>query len=109
RSGVEAKVTVQPSHGLSNEEVEKLVLESVEHAREDFTARRLIELRNKADAEVRHTEKMLASHSAELSDAVRQRIEAAMVLVRERIQGGDVDRLQQAIDELGSATAALAE
>ena len=35
-----AKVTVQPSHGLTNDEVERLVLESVEHARADFHARR---------------------------------------------------------------------
>src|SRR5439155_26931737 len=87
RSGQEAKVTVQPSHGLSNDEVEKLVLESVEHARTDFTARRLIELRNKADAEARHTEKGLASQGTRLSDAQRQRIEAALAVVRERIQG----------------------
>jgi Fe-S protein assembly chaperone HscA len=109
RSGKEAKVTVQPSHGLTNEEVEKLVMESIEHAREDHTARRLIELRNKADAEVRHTEKMLAAHGAELSEAVRQRIEAVVVLVRERMQGTDVDRLQHALDEMASATGSLAE
>jgi Fe-S protein assembly chaperone HscA len=109
RSGKEAKVTVQPSHGLTNEEVEKLVLESVDHAREDFTARRLIELRNKADGEVRHTEKLLASHGAELSEAIRERIRSAIVMVRERIQGDDLDRLQQVVDELASATGPLAE
>ena len=56
RSGQQASVTVQPAHGLSPDEVEKLVLESVEHAHEDFTARRLIELRNKGEADVRYTE-----------------------------------------------------
>src|SRR5437879_5255865 len=77
RSGQEAKVTVQPSHGLSDEEVERLVLESVEHAREDFNARRLIELRNKADAEVRHTEKALAAEGANLPPGQREAVEAA--------------------------------
>src|SRR5947209_8443564 len=51
RSGKEAKVTVQATHGLSQDEVERMVLESVEHAREDFHARRFIELKNKADAD----------------------------------------------------------
>ena len=37
RSGQEMTVTVQPSHGLSQDEVERLVLESVEHAHDDFT------------------------------------------------------------------------
>src|SRR5207247_1972744 len=109
RSGQEAKVTVQPSHGLTEGEVEKLVLDSVEHARADFTARRLIELRNRADAEVRHTEKALAAQGAQLSAEPRARVEQAVARTRERIQGEDVDRLQQAVDELAAATSPLAE
>src|SRR5207244_10279586 len=37
RSGKEAKVTIQPSHGLNDTEVDQLVLESVEHGSADFT------------------------------------------------------------------------
>src|SRR5439155_6453053 len=78
RSGKEAKVTVQPSHGLTDAEVEQLVLDSIEHARTDFTARRFIELKNKADVTVRHTEKALADSGDQLSKAERQRIEEAL-------------------------------
>ena len=74
RSGQQIQVTVQPAHGLSQEEVERLVLESVEHAHEDFTARLLIELRNKADGELRHTEKGLAVAGDKLTAGQRQRI-----------------------------------
>ena len=102
-------MTVQPSHGLSEEEVERLVLESVEHARADFTARRLIQLRNKAESEVRHTDKALAAHGDKLSLEQRQRIDAALARVRQAIQGEDVNRLQEAADELASATVLLAE
>src|SRR5437879_3200479 len=109
RSGKEAKVTVQPCHGLTDDEVERLVLESIEHARADFGTRRLIELRNKADAEVRHTEKALAAQGANLAAEQRQRVEAAVTRTRQVIQGDDVDRLQEAADELASATAPLAE
>src|SRR5262245_37692691 len=109
RSGQEAKVTVQPSHGMTDDEVERLVLESIEHARADFTARRLIELRNKADAEVGHTEKALAAQGMNLPAEQRQRIEAAVTWARQAIAGDDVDRLQEAVDELASATAPLAE
>ncbi|MBI1918145.1 MAG: Fe-S protein assembly chaperone HscA [Planctomycetes bacterium] len=109
RSGQEAKVTVQPSHGMTDDEVERLVLESIEHARADFSARRLIELRNKADAEVRHTEKALATQAANLPAEQRQRVEAAVTRTRQAIAGDDVDRLQEAVDELASATAPLAE
>jgi Fe-S protein assembly chaperone HscA len=109
RSGQELKVTVQPSHGLSSEEVEKMVLESIEHAREDFGARRLIELRNKADADLRHTEKGLAAEGANLTAEERMRIDAAVPRVREAMQGGSGDRLQEALDELNRATVPLAE
>jgi molecular chaperone DnaK (HSP70) len=109
RSGKEAKVTVQPSHGLTNDEVERMVLESVEHAREDFTARRLIELRNKADGDLRHTEKGLAAEGANLPAEQRQRIESAIARVRETMPGDDGNRLQQALDELNAATTPLAE
>jgi hypothetical protein len=49
---------VQPSHGLNHDEVERLVLESVEHARADFNTRRFIELKNKTDAD----QKEITSH-----------------------------------------------
>jgi molecular chaperone DnaK len=109
RSGQEAKVSVQPSHGLSKEEVERLVLESVENARTDFQARRFIELKNKADADLRHTAKGLAQEGVDLSPAQRQRIDAAAGAVRQGMTGTDGDRLQQALDELNQATLPLAE
>jgi Fe-S protein assembly chaperone HscA len=113
RSGREATVTVQPSHGLSNAEVEKLVLESVEHAHDDFTARRFIELRNKADADLRHTDKALAQAGGQLTDDERARIASASAEVRAALGGretnpADVDRLQRAVSDLGAATQNLA-
>src|SRR5205807_4412851 len=87
RSGKEAKVTVQPSHGLSQDEVERLVLESVEHARSDFHARRFIELKNKADGDLRHTLKGLETEGANLDAETRQRIETAAAAVRSAMKG----------------------
>jgi Fe-S protein assembly chaperone HscA len=109
RSGQELKVTVQPSHGLSGDEVEKMVLESIEHAREDFGARRFIELKNKADADLRHTEKGLAAEGGNLSADERQWIDAAITRTRSAMQGDSGDQLQEALDELNKATLPLAE
>jgi molecular chaperone DnaK (HSP70) len=108
RSGQEASVTVQPSHGLTNEEVERMVLESVEHAREDFTARRFIELKNKAETDLRHTERALEHSGGELSADQRRGIEAAVAAARAAMQGHDVDALQKAVAQLGEATNPLA-
>jgi len=109
RSGQEAKVTVQPSHGLSRDEVEQLVLDSIEHAREDFAARQLIELKNKADADLRHTERALAEEAIQLSDEQRGRINAAKARVQSAKEGDSGDVLHQALDELNAATLPLAE
>src|SRR5207249_7314110 len=81
RSGQAMAVTVQPAHGLSEEEVERLVLESVEHAHADFTARRLIELKNKAEGELRHTEKGLTAAGDKLRADQRESIESAVAAV----------------------------
>ncbi len=109
RSGQEARVTVQPSHGLSKEEVERLVLESVDNARSDFQARRFIELKNKADADLRHTDKGLSQEGVDLTPEQRTRIEEAAAAVRQAMTGTDGDRLQRALDELNQATLPLAE
>jgi molecular chaperone DnaK len=109
RSGQAMTVTVLPAHGLSQDEVERLVLESVEHAHADFTARRLIELKNKADGELRHTEKGLSAAGGEIDAAERQRVEAAVAAVRTAKDGDSPDRLQAALDALAAATQPLAE
>ena len=109
RSGQQAQVTVQPSHGLTQDEVEQMVLDSVEHARDDYNARRFIELKNKAEADLRHTEKALRTEGVELSNEQRREIESACEQLREAMQSEDVDALQKSLDAVNSATVPLAE
>jgi Fe-S protein assembly chaperone HscA len=108
RSGVQAQVTVQPGHGLTRDEVEQLVVESVEHAHEDFTARRLIELKNKATGDLRHTEKALAEAGGRLTAEQQAKIVTATADLRAAIGGTDLAGLQQAIDAFTTATNSLA-
>jgi molecular chaperone DnaK (HSP70) len=108
RSGQEMTVTVQPAHGLSEEEVERLVLESVEHAHADFTARRLIELKNKGNTDLKHTEKGLAEAGERLTADQRRAIDEAVWAVRAEMSGEDGGRLQAALDQLNAATLPLA-
>lgn len=109
RSGQEMSVSVQPSHGLTNDEVERMVLESVDYAREDFNARRFIELKVKAEGELRHTEKALAEHGSILSEPEQEKIQEAIQAVREAMEREDVDQLQQMLDALSQSTSGLAE
>jgi molecular chaperone DnaK len=109
RSGQQASVEVRAAHGLSQAEVEALVLQSVEHAHADFRARQWIEYRNKAEADLRHAEKAMAASGAGLSDGERGRIDAATADLRSAMAGDDPTALQQAVTAFGHATAPLAE
>jgi molecular chaperone DnaK len=108
RSGKEATVTVQPSHGLSRDEVEQMVLESVEHAHEDFAARRIIELKNKAKSDLGYTKRALERVGGELSAEERQHVDAAIAVTEAAMAGTDVDALHRAVAKLGEATQPLA-
>lgn len=109
RSGREASVEVKAAHGLSQDEVERLVLESVEHAHEDFTARRFIELKNKADADLRHTAKGLAVAGQDLTPEQKATIDRVTAELKSALEGKDVDALQRATDRFNQATTPLAE
>lgn len=106
RSGVKASVEVKAGHGLSEDEVERLVLESVTHAPEDFAARQLIDMRAKADADLRHAEKALAKLT--LTPEERLSVEAAMTTLRSALTA-DAPTLRAAVSAFDQATAPLAE
>jgi len=109
RSGVAAKVEVTAGHGLSPEEVERMVLDSVEHAHSDFTTRRLIELRNKADADLRAMAKVMTDVGDQLTGEQRAAVELASAELRTAMAGEDVDALQRASAAFNKATIPPAE
>lgn len=108
RSGAEAGIEIQPSHGLSREEVETMIRESIETAKEDFAVRRLVELKVKAESNLGHTEKGLRQAGEKLSGEERERIGSAAAAVRAAVGGNDADELQRALDRLDEAATPLA-
>ncbi|WP_020469087.1 molecular chaperone DnaK [Zavarzinella formosa] len=109
RSGQQASVTVQAAHGLSSDEVDQLVMDSVAHAHADFTARRFIEFHNKAKADLKHTDKALAETGDSLTSEQRQTVNEAREAVIAAMNGNDVEVLQDAVTTLGKVTTPLAE
>ena len=59
RTGIEQQIEVKPSYGLTDEDVERMLIESFEHAEADFEARLLIDARNEAEAVITATERSL--------------------------------------------------
>ena len=88
---------MQPSHGLSQDEVERLVLESVEHAHEDFAARRLIELARRHSATLVTTGKDMA-RLAGAEGPCRQLAQSTRVLpVRLALADADAELLMSLV------------
>ena len=114
-SGVKSEITVKPSYGLTDEEVERMLLESFEHAESDVEARMLIEARNEAETVVRATEKSLAS--PELAAGAREdlapgelsAIESALADLRSALAGGGRAAIEQKTQVLNDVTRHLAE
>ena len=115
RTGIEQVIEVKPSYGLTDEEVERMLIESFEHAEADFEARLLIDARNEAEAVVLATEKSLRRSDFktlvgdDLSPEELARIEAALADTRSAISGTDRERIHTATHELNHATRHLAE
>src|SRR5258708_12222137 len=59
RTEIEQTVEVKPSYGLTDEQVEQMLVDSFEHAEADFAARLLIDARNEAETVIHATEKTL--------------------------------------------------
>jgi len=115
RTGIEQQTTVTPSYGLTDEEVERMLIESFEHAEADFEARLLIEARNESEAVVNAAEKSLRRPDFDelvgddLAPGELTRIEAALAATRAAMAGTDRDRIHEATHELNHATRHLAE
>ena len=79
RTNVEQTIEVKPSYGLTDEQVERMLLDSFEHAEADFEARLLIEARNEAETVVLATEKSL--RSPEFGDIARHELSGGRAAV----------------------------
>jgi molecular chaperone DnaK len=110
RSGKEAEIQVQPSYGLTDEQVEGMILDSFDNAEEDFRRRQLIEARNEVATITAALDKGKKSPawSQLTSDEKRQiaKLEKALSAVNAE---DDYQAIRKAIDTLNQGTMRLAE
>ncbi len=115
RTDVEQAIEVKPSYGLTDDEVERMLLDSFEHAEADFAARLLIESRNEAETVIQATEKFLRAPdfgdvaTAELEPGEPERILAGLAALKAVIDGGDRTAIDAKTHDLNEATKHLAE
>ncbi len=110
RSGKESEIEVQPSYGLTDDQVESMILDSFDYAEEDFRQRQVIEARNEADTILAALEKGKKSPGwGQLTSDERKKIaklEKALIGVKAE---DDHQAIRKAIDVLNQGTMRLAE
>jgi Fe-S protein assembly chaperone HscA len=110
RTGEQHSIEVQPSYGINDTEIERMLEESIEYAEQDFAERQLIEARTESEAILAATTKALANpQSAEIPVAERATIETAIAALKQSVSGTDYKLIRKHIEELNHATEHLAE
>jgi Fe-S protein assembly chaperone HscA len=110
RSGQQHSMEVTPSYGLTDEQVEAMILASIEHAEEDFRERQVREARVEADQILAALDKA-KDHSAwdTLSGEDRAAVKAAQNQLLLAYHGDDHQLILAKVEELNQATHLLAE
>jgi len=110
RSGKEAEIEVQPSYGLTDEQVEKMILASFDNAEEDIRLRQVIEARNEAETILTALEKGRKNAAWEqLSSRERANIQGQKTALQATMKEEDYQAIRIAIDALNQGTLRLAE
>jgi molecular chaperone DnaK len=110
RNGQQHSIEVQPSYGINDTEIERMLEESIEYAEQDFAERQVIEARTESEAILSATQKALTSPAAaELSAEDRSKIETSVGALKQSVAGSDYKLIRKHIDELNHATERLAE
>jgi molecular chaperone HscA len=103
-TGAAQSITVKPSHGLTDEEIEQMLLDSIDHAEDDIQARQVREQRVDAERVLAEAHRQLGEHASLLQDGERATIDAAMARVRELMKGEDFLKLKEAVHALDEAS-----
>ncbi|RYY35964.1 MAG: Fe-S protein assembly chaperone HscA [Sphingobacteriaceae bacterium] len=109
RSGVKQEVEVKPTYGITDDQVEQMLMDSITHAKDDVSQRMVIEARTEGEQMVYTVERFLQKHTtavtAEETATTHEYIEA----LKASLATGDKDLIHKKIDELNELTRPFAE
>jgi len=110
RSGKESEIEVQPSYGLTDEQVEGMILDSFDYAEEDFRQGQVIEAHNEANTMLAALDKGRKSPAwGQLTSLERNNIDKLATALNAVAPQDDYQAIRTAIDALNQATMRLAE
>ncbi len=109
RSGVEQSIEVKSQYGLTDEDLEKMLLDSITHAKDDIALRALVEARTEGEQLLSTTEKFIQKNTALLGKEEMMTTAAAMQALQLAITMEDKDLIHAKIEELNNISRPYAE
>ena len=109
RSGVKQEVEVKPTYGITDEQVEKMLLDSIQNAKEDVSKRMIIEARTEGEQMVYTVERFLEKNGAQVSEQEADDTHKLISALKSSLNSGDKDLIHKSIDELNEFTRPFAE
>jgi molecular chaperone HscA len=109
RSGVEQKIDVKPQYGLTDEELETMLLDSLQNAKEDMNYRSLQEARTEAQQLIYVTQRFIEKNKTELSTTEIEQTQHFLDLLIKATNNDNKDEILKAHDELNDFTKTFAE
>jgi molecular chaperone DnaK len=108
-TGKEQKIRIEASSGLSDTEINRMVKDAEEHAKEDEDRRSKVEARNQLDSLVYQVEKDTGEWGDKVSEQTRERIKQALTGAKEALKGNELSAINSARDELMQAFSAAGQ
>ncbi len=109
RSGTEQEITIKSQYGISEEEMAKMLLDSIQNAQEDMTARALLEARNEGNSLIAASAKFIEQNHEWLDEEQITGIESRVKNLEQTIAATDKDAINAAMQELNDFSRPLAE
>jgi molecular chaperone HscA len=109
RSGVAQSIEVKPQYGLTDAEVEKMLLDSLTHAKEDMHTRALVEAATEAEQMLATTEKFMSKHKELLTTDEITTTHNQMQQLKDAIAAKDKNRIQKETEQLNEVSRPFAE
>ena len=109
RSGVAQSIDVKPQYGLTDEQVEQMLLDSLTHAKDDIKTRALVEATTEAQQMLETTEKFLVKHREFLADEEIELTRKYMQQLQQAVDAQDKDKIQHETELLNDISRPYAE
>ncbi|NOT51632.1 MAG: Fe-S protein assembly chaperone HscA [Chitinophagaceae bacterium] len=109
RSGIEQSIEVKPQYGLTDEEVEKMLADSITHAKDDMQTRALVEAQTEAKQIIDTTSQFINKNKTFLTGKEMSETTTAIQQLDDLIEKGNKDEIHTAIEKLNEISRPYAE